>query len=116
MAESTDFPSACVGSIGRVHGYPAHDPCLHNTLAEAASMAHLWFHLDATSASSVRSALVWVRRFVALQAFAAQADRSWCLRRLSDMPFLLDQLGGIWEIILRMTHPKALPTELKRSL
>jgi hypothetical protein len=36
--------------------------------------------------------------------------------RSSGMLLLLDQLGGIWEIILRMTRPKALPTELKRSL
>jgi hypothetical protein len=32
------------------------------------------------------------------------------------MLLLLDQLGGIWEIIFRMTLPKALPTALKRSL
>jgi len=31
------------------------------------------------------------------------------------MPLLLDQLGGIWEIIFWMTRPKALPTVLKRS-
>jgi hypothetical protein len=32
------------------------------------------------------------------------------------MLLLLDQLGGIWEIIFSMTLPKALPTGLKRSL
>jgi len=32
------------------------------------------------------------------------------------MLLLLDQLGGIWEIIFWMTLPKALPTALKRSL
>jgi hypothetical protein len=32
------------------------------------------------------------------------------------MLLLLDQLGGIWEIIFWMTLPKALPTVLKRSL
>jgi hypothetical protein len=32
------------------------------------------------------------------------------------MLLLLDQLGGIWEIIFWMTLPKALPTGLKRSL
>jgi hypothetical protein len=31
------------------------------------------------------------------------------------MLLLLDQLGGIWEIIFWMTLPKALPTVLKRS-
>ena len=29
--------------------------------------------------------------------------------------FVLDQLGGIWEIIFWMTLPEQLPTELKRS-
>jgi hypothetical protein len=28
---------------------------------------------------------------------------------------LLDQMGGIWEIIFAMILPKPLPTELKRS-
>jgi hypothetical protein len=32
------------------------------------------------------------------------------------MLLLLDQLGGIWEIIFWMTLSKALPTVLKRSL
>jgi len=31
------------------------------------------------------------------------------------MMLLLDQLGGIWEITLNVSVPKALPTELKRS-
>jgi hypothetical protein len=32
------------------------------------------------------------------------------------MALLLDQLGGIWEIIFWMTLPEPLPTALKRSL
>jgi hypothetical protein len=32
------------------------------------------------------------------------------------MLLLLDQLGGIWEIIFAMTHPEPLPTVVKRSL
>jgi len=32
------------------------------------------------------------------------------------MVLLLDQLGGIWEIIFWMSVPEPLPTELKRSL
>jgi hypothetical protein len=32
------------------------------------------------------------------------------------MALLLDQLGGIWEIIFWMILPKPLPTFVKRSL
>jgi hypothetical protein len=34
---------------------------------------------------------------------------------LSGSLLLLDQLGGIWEIIFWMTLPEPLPTEVKRS-
>jgi hypothetical protein len=36
--------------------------------------------------------------------------------KLLPYQFLLDQLGGIWEIIFWMTLPEPLPTELKQRL
>jgi hypothetical protein len=37
-------------------------------------------------------------------------------RRGPARDILLDQLGGIWEIIFWITLPEPLPTEVKRSL
>ena len=54
-----------------------------------------------------RDALLW--NFTVLGEAAAQLSAELTL-------LLLDQLGGIWEIIFWMTLPELLPTGFKRSL